>query len=268
MPGEVAAQGIPELTLDRVASIPREELDAITSRGRLIAGYDFAAWHASDAIRALQPREELVRAYIARPKPGGIWEVAFGRLNTRADTFRIAFRAIQREARSTLFTTYEMRPPSPDVDYFLRAARAVELCITDFGRQPRPYNVIVIPAGDVEDWYVYLVPAPTVIGVWPHGGDLRYRVRTDGRRIVERRRMHNTVLEYPPPPERDGAKLVSSWHTALLDDRPEDTDVFHVLTREPRLTEIVMSRSFAFVIDTTGRIAAYVHDTTVKRVTR
>jgi hypothetical protein len=43
-----------------------KELAAITDRGRDLAGYDAAAWHASDAIQTKQPKEGSVVRYVAR----------------------------------------------------------------------------------------------------------------------------------------------------------------------------------------------------------
>jgi hypothetical protein len=77
--------------------------------------------------------------------------------------------------------------------------------------------------------------------------------------------MHNTVMEWAPEPDRGGARLEVTMHTAVLDDRPEDTDVFHVLTRQPRLPELIASRSYYFRIALDGRIMAYNRDTTIKR---
>jgi hypothetical protein len=58
----------------------KEELAAITERGRDLAGYDVAAWHASDAVQARQPKEGSVGRYIAR-KTGEGWMVIFGKLD-------------------------------------------------------------------------------------------------------------------------------------------------------------------------------------------
>ena len=44
----------------------QKELAAITERGRDLAGYDAAAWHASDALQAKQPKEGSVVRYIAQ----------------------------------------------------------------------------------------------------------------------------------------------------------------------------------------------------------
>jgi hypothetical protein len=45
---------------------PPKDLTAISDRGRDLAGYDTAAWHASDAIKAKQPKEGSVVRYKAR----------------------------------------------------------------------------------------------------------------------------------------------------------------------------------------------------------
>ena len=265
VPAIASAQQSPHWrTADNVAEFPRDQLDAITARGRIMAAYDLVSWHATDAIVALQPRADLIEGYLARQKPDGLWEVVFGRLNPQSDSFAIAFRAVQKTADATTFTTYEMRPPSRDGDYFARAARALYLCRADFGPVSRPYNAMVIPVAGQAEWWVYFVPAPTVTGVWPHGGDIRYRVTADGRSIQERHRMHYTVLEAAVP-RSDSASVAALTHTAILDDRPEDSDVFLVLTRQPRVPEVVVSKSYYFAVDTTGHIVAYKRDTTIKR---
>ena len=266
LPVAMSAQGFPGLKLDRIASIPREELDAITARGKLLAEYDFASWYATDAVLAAEPRAGLIEGYLALQKPDGLWEVVFGRLSAKSDTFYIAFRAVQRSAGSELFTTYEMRPPARDQGYFLFAARALYLSRSDFGPKTRPYSATVVRVAGNDEWYVYFIPGPRNHSVWLNGGDIRYRVSADGRLITERRRLHNTTLEFVAPPQKlDSSKLDYSLQTIVLDDRPEDTDVFHVLVRLPRVRGLFVSRSYYFMIDTTGRIMAYDRDTTVKR---
>lgn len=50
------------------------ELAAITARGRLLAGFDNAAWHATDAVMATKPKEGLVKRYIrGKPMRVGSW---------------------------------------------------------------------------------------------------------------------------------------------------------------------------------------------------
>ena len=55
-------------------------LDSITKRGVLLAGYDTAAWHASDAVQVFNPEKEAVGRYIARSTENG-WVVDFGKLD-------------------------------------------------------------------------------------------------------------------------------------------------------------------------------------------
>jgi hypothetical protein len=51
-----------------------------------------------------------------------------------------------------------------------------------------------------------------------------------------------------------GSQLEAGTHTAVLADLPEDTDVFHVLIRTPRVPEYVMTDHFAYRIETDGKI--------------
>jgi hypothetical protein len=55
------------------------ELAGVTSHGRMMAEYDIAAWHATDAVRAVvQPGSEVKHAfYIARKGERG-WTVVLG----------------------------------------------------------------------------------------------------------------------------------------------------------------------------------------------
>jgi hypothetical protein len=244
-------------SLEHLSSrIPQAELDAITARGREIAAYDAAAWHGTDAFLALHPATEKVRQYVARRRPDGLWEVVFGRSSADSDTFYVAYRAVQANPGDTTFTASAIEPAEPDTGYYARAARAIALSAKAFGPATRQYNNVVFPVPDTEDWWVYLVPAPTAHS-WPLGGDVRFRVSADGRSIREKRRLHRAIIEYAPPKDREGTEVKAGYHAAFLDDRPEDTDVFLVLTRRPRVPEYVVSRSFFFRIDLGGRITAY-----------
>jgi hypothetical protein len=54
----------------------QSELAPIIERGRLLAGYDQAAWHASDAVPKLNPTEGTVERDLALKTKKG-WIVAF-----------------------------------------------------------------------------------------------------------------------------------------------------------------------------------------------
>ncbi|AMV40556.1 hypothetical protein [Planctomyces sp. SH-PL62] len=220
----------------------REELAAITARGRDLAGYDAAAWHASDALQAKGPKEGTVGRYIARKTDKG-WTVAFGRLDESGESFLVAYEATQGD-KPDVFVVEEKSPATKDVDFFLRAARAIDVAHKDFAdddHERRPYNVAVLPA-DEGRWWVYVVPAPTRAGVGSLGGEVRYLVTADGSTIAAERRLHNAVSIGKP----------EGVHSHVLDETPEDTDVFHVLTRRPSTPELIVGRDFVFQIDVDG----------------
>jgi hypothetical protein len=251
VPARLAGQEQPFSATHLSTRIPRAELDAITTRGRELAAYDAAAWHGTDALMALHPAEGSFQRYVARRTADGRWEVLFGIPSAAGDTFAITYRAVQGVPGDTVFKAKAER--SADTEWAPRANRALQLGIDSFGRVNRPYNAAVLPVEGSSDWWVYLYPAATVMNVWPLGADLRYRVSADGRRVLETRRMHNGVIEYD---SRRGTPA-AGMHTAVLADRPEDSDVFLVLQRRPSLPEYIVSETFYFRIDTDGHITAY-----------
>lgn len=232
----------------------RAVLAAITRRGRDLAGYDAAAWHASDAVMAKKPKPGSVTGYIAR-KTGKGWVVAFGRLDEKRAKYLVAYEATQGNAPDE-FTAQAFNPPKADTGFFRSAAVAAEAALKDFtghfeGEQ-RPYNVAVLPAEKDRLW-VYFVPAPTKPGVWPLGGDVRYLMSADGIKIHEKRQLHKSVIENEPPEDGD-QKQVAGIHTHVLAEAPEDTDVFHVLTRKPAVPELIRTEHFVFMVDPEGGI--------------
>jgi hypothetical protein len=128
--------------------LTKEELAAITERGRNLAGYDAAAWHASDALQAKDIRPGSVVRYIARKTDRG-WTIAFGWLDQARDKFLIAYEAAQGKDQD-LFDIKEFNPPKEDSGFFRSAARAIDVALKDFiahfEGQQRPYNVAVLPA--------------------------------------------------------------------------------------------------------------------------
>jgi hypothetical protein len=235
----------------------RAELGAITARGRDLAGYDAAAWHASDAVQAQNPKPGSFTGYLARKTEKG-WVVAFGRLDEAKSNYLIACEATQG-TEPDKFVVQSFDPPRPDTGFFRSAARAVEVALKDFtahfeGEQ-RPYNVAVLPADKGQLW-VYFLPAPTRPGIWPLGGDVRYLVSGDGIQIQEKRQLHKAIIENEPPKGGD-QKLVAGTHSHVLSEIPEDTDVFHVLTRKPAIPELIPTKHFVFAIEVDGQ-AKYV----------
>ncbi|HYL83708.1 MAG TPA: hypothetical protein VE263_05705 [Candidatus Angelobacter sp.] len=225
-----------------------EELAAITERGRMLNEYDQAAWHATDAVQMANPKTVEGQRYIAK-KGDGKWRVVFGKLNEDRNRFAISYEALQQE-QPREFVVQREPADHEDVGFFLFAARAIELAMKDFGGANRPYNVAVLPA-PAEQLYVYLYPAQTKARVYPLGGDVRYLVSANGMKIVEKRQMHKTIIETVPSSK---GKTVAGYHTHVLSDLPEDTDVFHVLTQEPPVPEYVAAGHFLYVVMADGTI--------------
>ena len=140
------------------------ELKDITNRGRMLAEYDEAAWHASDAVMALKPDTKSLGRYIAKKTDAG-WSVVFGQLNETKDKFLIAYEATQG-ANPTEYHAEKLDPLKEDTSFFLFAAKSIEVALAEFQSEKRPYNVAVLPAKE-NQMYLYIVPAPTVSGVYP-----------------------------------------------------------------------------------------------------
>ncbi|HXL79870.1 MAG TPA: hypothetical protein VN951_03255 [Pyrinomonadaceae bacterium] len=235
-------------TAQRTAPPSKAELGQVTERGRQLAEYDVAAWYASDAVVATKPTEGSVARYIAK-KDGATWAVMFGRLNDKRDKFLIAYEATQ-SANPKEFTVRKNNPSKEDTGFFLSAAKAIETCLADFKGAARPYNVAVLPASS-NQIYVYAVPAQTKEGVFPLGSDARYLVSPDGSKILEKRQLHISIIEFSPAANEN---VEAGFHIAVLDDIPEDSDVFHVLSRRPSVPEYVGTKQFVFRIETDGTI--------------
>jgi hypothetical protein len=227
----------------------KAELEAVTARGVLLAEYDQAAWHATDAVQASHPPEGKVQRYLARKTATG-WVVDFGRLNPGQDKFLVAYEAVQT---STDFKVQAFEPERQDIDFDLAAARAIDLALADFGGAERPYNDAVLPA-ESGGLFVYVYPAQVKVGVYPYGGDVRYLMSADGKTVVEKRQMHKAVLESIPANIPSGTNAVGGFHTDIFGDIPEDTDVFLVLSRNPKVPEYVGAGGHVFVIAVDGGI--------------
>jgi hypothetical protein len=230
-----------------------DSLAAITHRGHLIWQYDYVATAATDSVMARHPAPELLQGYVARQR-GERWDVAFGRPSAGRDTFYVTFEARQQEDDPNTFDVVSLSPARADTGYYARAMRAIALATADFGRQNRPYNPVVLERPNGLLW-VYLIPAQLRAGVYPLGADVRYLVAADGKSILAKRRLHNELLERGAVPPRSGsAKLEAGMHTAVLDDIPEDTDVFHVLARQPEVPEYIVTEAFIYKVQTNGQI--------------
>jgi len=64
--------------------------------------------------------------------------------------------------------------------------------------------------------------------------------------------LHKTIIESVPSSAPD--TVASGYHTHVLNNLPDDTDVLLVLTRRPRVPEMVAAGAFIFTIDVNGKI--------------
>jgi hypothetical protein len=194
-----------------------------------------------------------VKSLIARRTNVG-WEVAAGELSMDETEFlirQLSTPGIQLDR----WAASSFDPPRSDTGYFARAARAIATSLTMFRRvADRPYIATVVPATDGPWWWVYLYPAPTADGLWPRGGDMRFRVSTDGRVITETRRLHESITQYSARSARSSSAPAVDRPPLVAGDTPEDTDVFHVLQRRPALPELMSAGRFQYRIDLDGTI--------------
>lgn len=235
----------------RPAPPTADALAAITARGRALARYDFAAWHATDAVTAMGKGLDGVQGYVGRVVGTG-WTVSFGRMSGDSAAFLVAFEAVEVAGRPDSFTVVHHVPAKRDTGEVARRARALDVARTDFGRADRPYNSAILPVGD-GSWWVYLVPAQTTAGVYPLGADVRYRVSGDGGRILAKRQLHKAILEFGATRDAPGP-IQSGVHAAVLDNIPEDTDVFHVIVRRPSVPQYIVTDAFMYRVDPSGVI--------------
>lgn len=221
------------------------ELAEIAARGQALAEYDQAAWHASDAVEALHPATETVPLYVARKTPTG-WTVAWGYFDKNHTHFIITYEAKQG-ATPTEFNVIKHDPVIEDGDFYFHAASAMETALKDFNASPhpeRPYNISVLPTPSGE-WHVYAIPGQQYSDILPYGGDLRYTVSVDGSKILDRRQMHKTVLEQNTPA---GVRPDFNYHSHILSDVPEDSDIFYAITRKTERGEWVATQKYVYEI--------------------
>jgi hypothetical protein len=225
----------------------KDELSAISARGKRLTAYDQAAWHAGDALTLLAPDDAKVRCSVAQEQSDGRWRVVYGKRSEADDAFIIAYEAVQTDS-PTSFVATAKTPPPIDTDYFLRASKAIDTAGAAFGAVQRPYNLAILPTPD-GSWLVYLFPASTSVNAWPIGGDERFTITADGQTITESRRLHKTILDNPT-----SENTVAGYHIHVLACIPEDTDILAVLSRQPRVAEFIACDPFAYTVNPDGSV--------------
>src|SRR6266478_9758894 len=156
----------------KAQTVPSDaELVEISERGRALAEYDQAVWHASDALKTANPKTAEGQQYLAK-KENGKWTVVFGALNADKSKFLIGYEAEQL-GKPKEFKVIKDEPAKEETAFYLFAARALEMALADFGRANHPYNSAVLPVTGREAkdqpglLYVYVYPAQSKTGIYP-----------------------------------------------------------------------------------------------------
>src|SRR5258708_19230036 len=168
------------------------ELAAISARGRTLAEYDSASWHATDAVKALNPAKGAVGRYIARKTNAG-WVVVFGRFNETKDAFLIVYQATQVSSlHEFAVKTYD--PPLKDAGFSYIAANAIEISLQNSHLERRPYNTYVLSL-DSGQLYVYVLPAQTVADVYPLRGDTPFLASAPCPHIIGKTQIPKAIFD-------------------------------------------------------------------------
>jgi hypothetical protein len=220
-------------------------LAQITGRGKLLAEYDDAAWKATDAMIASGlPR--TARRFFAR-KQGNMWWVVFGRPAPDRTSFLVDYEATWAPGTKSAFGR-KIAPPRQDVGEWLNYSKAADKVLSVY-KPPQQVNYAVLPTA--RGYYVYFYPGSTEPGTWLLGGDYRFLVSRDAAQVLETRQLHKSIIPYSAEP---GKTIALGYHTAIMDNLPEDTDVLHVLSRRPAVPELVVTEDWVFKILTNGAI--------------
>jgi hypothetical protein len=228
---------------------PTAVLESISARGRAIAEYDRAAWIGTDLLRAANPEVAGLTTLLASKEPDGSWNVRFGRLTPAGDSLLVRY-VVTHATEVGRAAISPRREDLPAPDPIRLAAVALRTGTFAFGEADRPYNFSVIPQAD-GTFLVYCLPAQTDTRVLPHGADVRFLIGADGTTILERFEMHRSLLDRALPPD-----ALFGVHTVVTEDLPQDTDVFLVLSRSPKVPEMIRTERFIFEIKMDGSIRA------------
>lgn len=162
----------------------------LSAAERAAAAYQRAAWLATVQLMARNPDPSEVQRYVAYHADSG-WVVAFGRLNVARDTFYVSHiavpAAIGGQRVDSIFEFHDFATPGPDVDFLVRAARAMDTAVIAMGARARDYRAAAIPAEN-GDWLVYVTPAPNYASAKAPARGLAFRISADADRILETRR--------------------------------------------------------------------------------
>lgn len=270
LPITIAMAGATALLIFNVGRCPaaptptaeRARLDEITSRGLMLVTYDRAAEAGNKAVAGIRPDPRRFEYFLANPDSATTsgaagWTVLFASLHDNGDRLEAAYSAQGDPATGDFAATAY---PSPVVvtGRPVAAFRALAHVRQQFGETAsRPTNYFVLDEPGTGNLLVYAIPAQTSKVASLLGPDARFTFLADGRTLLDRRNMHDveTIVVVPADAE-------FTSHTTTLAGGPEDTDVFHVMTRPGKKTPDVVTgpEGLAYTIAVDGTISTLATD--------
>ncbi|MGH7726342.1 MAG: hypothetical protein ACREOU_13020 [Candidatus Eiseniibacteriota bacterium] len=238
--------GVPRERLLRQSSpMPRESLDEVTARGRLIAQLDrIAAW-GTDAVNAIGPDTRLLGYYIPH-RQRDRWCVAFGRMSEDGAAFMTAYEALGNGPYGWPFDVHVHDPVREDRGWLKSAGQAIAVSLKQpvFSSAVDAYNCVVVPEFDGSN-SVYWYPASRTPGITLLGADFRVAVSRAGEAAVEP--YHKTLLRSAP-----GGAIVA--HTHLLVQAPVPLDVSYVLMKRPPSPSLIICEFWSYFVARDGTL--------------
>lgn len=245
--------GAPALSQTRSMPSTEQELAAISKRGRILAQMQALKDSATDLLLTKKQyysedatTDGAQLSVQVQLPPYGQTQVVYGRLGPSQDTYLVDF-VVSGNAGKMAIKTFS--PPLEDRQYFLDAAKA--LAVARQKAESKAGSYLVLPLDkNHKRFYVYLYPRDKG-KTYLLGGDKRYKVIIEGDKVLvaETKQLHQATLTYQV---KKDARF--GYHSAVVSDRPEDTDVLHVLTRKPALPELISTANYLYRIETDGQI--------------
>lgn len=244
----------------------KAELSAIEARGLKLYLYETALSASMEALKASEIKSGSVKesdgenfSSLVELNQNG-FRTAFGRLGGEKQCYFIDF-LVEGEWQDKAANSPRvgqavfLSPPREDQGSFLAMARALSLVKEEKAKllPYRNHHYAVLPDRQPDTYFVYFYPGPKVQDTYLLGGDLR--VRVEGNQVKEWRLMHRSILSYPNTAGgKKQMKPLIGVHSAVMDERPEDSDVMHVLLRKPSTAEMVLTKTYLYEIEKSGKI--------------
>jgi len=195
--------------------------------GRMIFVHDAAASHATDEsirIGTTPTSQPEILGWITVPSAEGI-VVRF--VGVASDQYAAFFDVSFSPDGRPLAKALDPLDPLPPLQSTAFAARQLVVASTSLDCSDR-YNTVVFqdPEGTTDDWYVYLLPATTVTGRVMVGRQLRVRVSSDGKQVLENRPLSKHCMHLDRSDMPADAVAQAVFVTNLETSAPNESHVF------------------------------------------